>query len=139
MINTSTKLLFMDTSAHYVLANRKDPVHGKAKQFLSSLSSQNVIIVVTNFIIAEIYTLILRRLGRENAIQYVSNLSMSSWIIRVSEEDEKTGWNILLRYQDKDFSYVDAVSFAVMERLKIKEIFAFDEHFEQYGFRLLPT
>ena len=36
-------------------------------------------------------------------------------------------------YQDKEFNYCDAVSFAVMERLDIQEAIAFDEHFRQYG------
>ena len=36
-------------------------------------------------------------------------------------------------YRDKDFSYCDAISFAVMERLGITEVIAFDEHFRQYG------
>jgi len=40
-------------------------------------------------------------------------------------------------YTDKTFSYVDCSSFAVMERLRITAAFAFDPHFEQYGFRLL--
>ena len=38
----------------------------------------------------------------------------------------------------KDFSYVDATSFAVMERLGITDAFSFDEHFEQYSLNRLP-
>jgi predicted nucleic acid-binding protein len=52
----------------------------------------------------------------------------------VTEEDELRAKTILLRYADKDFSYVDATSFAVMERLGLQTAFAFDEHFMQYGF-----
>ena len=33
----------------------------------------------------------------------------------------------------KDFSYTDATSFALMERLGLNTVFAFDEPFEQYG------
>jgi len=54
----------------------------------------------------------------------------------VSEEDENKAWQIILRYQDKDFSYVDATSFIVLERLGIRD--AFDEHFEQYSLNRLP-
>lgn len=40
-------------------------------------------------------------------------------------------------YTDKDFSFADAISFVVMERLGITRAFTFDRHFEQYGFTVL--
>ena len=39
--------------------------------------------------------------------------------------------------RDKTFSYTDACSVAVMERLGLKTAFAFDPHFRQYGFHVL--
>ena len=86
--------------------------------------------------ISEIYTLMLRKIGRDKAIEYVEKLRSTAEIERVSEEDENTAWQIILRYQDKDFSYVDATCFAVMERLGIRD--AFDGHFEQYSLNRLP-
>lgn len=59
-------------------------------------------------------------------------------MVRVSEDDEKKAWEIILRFEDKALSYVDATSFAVMEKMGIKESFAFDRHFEQYGLNRLP-
>ena len=80
----------------------------------------------------------LRKIGRDEAIEYVEKLRNTAEIERVSEEDESKAWQIILRYQDKDFSYVDATSFAVMERFGISDVFSFDEHFEQYSFNRLP-
>ena len=40
---------------------------------------------------------------------------------------------------DKTFSFTDCTSFALMERIGVTEVFAFDEHFKQYGnFIVLP-
>jgi len=132
------KVIFVDTGALFAVANAKDKDHQKAKDFLTRLAEEKVILLVTNFIIAETYTLMLRKIGRDKAIEYVEKLRNTAEIERVSEEDENKAWQIILRYQDKDFSYVDATSFAVMERLGIRDAFSFDEHFEQYSFNRLP-
>ena len=132
------KVIFVDTGALFAAANAKDNDHQKAKDFLTKLAEEKVILLVTNFIIAEIYTLMLRKIGRDKAIEHLEKLRNTAEIERVSEEDENKAWQIILRYRDKDFSYVDATSFAVMERLGIRDAFSFDEHFEQYSYNRLP-
>lgn len=132
------KIIFVDTGALFAAANAKDKDHQKAKDFLTKLAEEKVILLVTNFIISEIYTLMLRKIGRDEAIEYVEKLRNTAEIERVSKEDENKAWQIILRYRDKDFSYVDATSFAVMERLGIRDAFSFDERFEQYSFNRLP-
>ena len=58
---------------------------------------------------------------------------------RITAEDENRAWEIAKNYKDKTFSFTDCTSFAVCERLKIKEVFAFDEHFKQFGkFKVQP-
>jgi predicted nucleic acid-binding protein len=51
--------------------------------------------------------------------------------------DEEKAKDIIRRYTDKTFSYTDAASFAVMERLGVREAFGLDPHFQQYGLKLL--
>jgi len=132
------KLIFMDTSALFAVANAKDEDHKRARDFLSKMAEEKVTFIVTNFILSETYTLMLRKIGRDKAINYVESLRNTAEIERVSEEDENKAWQIILRYRDKDFSYVDATSFAVMERLGMRDAFSFDEHFEQYSLNRLP-
>ena len=132
------EIIFVDTSALFAIANAKDEDHKRARDFLSKLAEEKVILFVTNFVIAETYTLMLRKIGRDKAIEYIENLRNTAEIERVSEEDENKAWQIILRYRDKDFSYVDATSFAVMKRLGIRDAFSFDEHFEQYALNRLP-
>ena len=57
-------------------------------------------------------------------------------IVRVRAADEDRAREILQRYVDKSFSYNDAISFMVMERLGIELAFTFDSDFRQYGLRV---
>jgi predicted nucleic acid-binding protein len=91
--------------------------------------------LITNFIVAECHALMLRRLGAHVARQWLFG---NTWRIEpVHIADELKARDILRAYTDKSFSYTDATSFAVMERLRIRRAFAFDKHFEQYGFELV--
>lgn len=63
--------------------------------------------------------------------------SSNTTIIRVSARDESRARHIIHHYDDKDFSLTDATSFAVMERLRIPQAFAFDRNFTQYGLTAL--
>ena len=51
--------------------------------------------------------------------------------------DEVRAIDILARYKDKTFSYTDATSFAVMERLGIGAALSLDSDFKQYGWRMI--
>jgi predicted nucleic acid-binding protein len=47
--------------------------------------------------------------------------------------------NSLERYEDRDFSFTDAVSFAVMSERRIREALTLDTHFAAAGFAVLPS
>ncbi len=55
----------------------------------------------------------LRKIGRDKAVDYIENLKKTAEIERISMIDEKRAWKIILKYKDKDFSYTDANSFAL--------------------------
>jgi predicted nucleic acid-binding protein len=86
-------------------------------------------------VVAETHALVLSRLGRDVAFRVLAELDASSTtIVRVSAADELRARHILARYTDETFSLTDATSFAIMERLRIGQVFTLDEHFVQYGF-----
>ncbi len=127
--------LLVDTSAVYALIDRDDTYHRKAVSLLRSLPRRGLNPLLTNFIVAESHALLLSRLGAEVARDW---LLRQIWPVeRVTPPDEARAREIIQKYIDKTFSYTDATSFAVMERLGIKEAFAFDPHFRQYGLKLL--
>ncbi|MDI6711231.1 MAG: PIN domain-containing protein [Bacillota bacterium] len=129
------RLVFVDTSGIVAAMNAKDRCHGKALAVFRELAAERCVLVVTNYVRAETHALLLARAGRELALRFLED---ESWAVEwVEPEDEKRAMEILRRFQDKDFSLTDAVSFAVMERLGIKEAVSFDRHFSQYGLKLV--
>lgn len=124
-----------DTSAIYALIDRDDANHRRATAILRSSVRQGVTPLITNFIVAESHALLLSRLGAGIARDW---LTKQIWPIEpVTLADERKAKEIIQRYTDKEFSYTDATSVAVMERLGITAAFAFDIHFKQYGVKLL--
>lgn len=127
--------VLVDTSAVFALLDRSDANHAAARTTLEALKRRRAEPLLTNFIVAESHALALSRLGADIARRWVLG---NVWPIeRVAEGDESKALAILGKYVDKTFSYTDASTFAVMERLGLKTAFAFDPHFRQYGFQLV--
>jgi len=128
--------VFVDTGAWYALADRTDQHHTRAVKKYPALLKQHPHLTTTNLVVAETYILIRRALGHQSAISFLNNLSSSPRITKIYSDTtlEFKAEKILAKYQDQDFSYTDAVSFAAMRELKIGKAFAFDSHFVTAGF-----
>lgn len=131
------KRLFVDTGAWYALVDKKDPDHKEAAAFIRN---NKIPLLTTNFVFDETITLLRSRLGWSVAKEFGQKLKDSRFVslIGVKDEDEEKAWEIFLRYKDKDFSYTDCTSFALMERLKTEIAFTFDSHFQIMKFHAVP-
>lgn len=130
--------VFVDTSAYYALTDSNETSHAAAQAVVQQLAHESTELYTTNFVIAETHTLILNRLGRDTAERVLDRLYASATkIIRATEGDERRAREIVHQYHDKEFSLIDAISFAVMERIHLNQTFTFDQHFAQFGFTLL--
>lgn len=131
-------LVFVDTSAYFASIRTTEADHIQARAITLRLADQGDTLYTSNFVIAETHALLLNRIGRADAARFLEAIfAGSTRIIRVREGDETRAREIIWRLSDKEYSYTDATSFAIMERLHIKEAFTFDQHFAQYGFTLV--
>jgi predicted nucleic acid-binding protein len=125
--------IFVDTSAIYALLDRDDRHHVSIRKRFEQLKQSRTEPILSNFVVAESHALLLSRLGPAIARRWLVN---NIWTVeRISEEDEVNARAIIDAYSDKGFSYTDATSFALMERLHLRRALALDKHFRQYGFQ----
>jgi predicted nucleic acid-binding protein len=113
--------------------NQRDENHEAAIAITQRLLRERVRLVVTPLIFAEAHAYFSRAaILRERFIA-------DCWknpIVRMEQpsyEDQQNAIDILLAHKDKTFSFCDAVSFAIMRRLRVSTAVTFDDHFRQFG------
>ena len=127
--------MFVDTGAWYALVDERDPSHAEALDLVEGAHAE---LITTNWVVGESLNLTRSRLGHRVAVTLGAELRVRPGIriVRVGQKDEEEAWRLFQRYADKDFSFTDCTSFAVMRRLGLTRAFAFDRHFQQMGFRV---
>lgn len=127
--------VFIDTSAFFALASPRDEHSGSTHALMRRLVDARCELFTTNFVLAELHALLVNRVNRFVALQTLRAVvqSESTTVLRVRASDEHRAIAILGQYDDKSFSFADATSFSVMERLGITHVFSLDDDFRQYG------
>lgn len=121
-----------DTSFWIALAASRDRCHADATALWSQRKEP---VVVTNHIAGETWTFLRRRAGHAAAMAALGVFrSRQVRLVHVGEKDEAEAWRWLIRHDERPYSFVDATSFAVMRRLRIREALAFDGDFSAAGF-----
>ena len=57
-------------------------------------------------------------------------------VVTVTPELLEAGWQRCLRYADKNWDWINCISFELMERRGVREALSLDRHFAQAGFTL---
>lgn len=123
--------LFVDTSVWYAAADVDDRSNGRAKELLSGGSR----LVTTDHVLLETWTLLRWRIHRAAAEAFWHGLRGGiASIEAVGPADLEAAWAVGLTFPDQDFSLADRTSFAVMERLGIERVAAFDPAFSVFRY-----
>lgn len=127
-------MIFVDTSFWYALRVVRDPRHQEARTLLDSCGRRTL--VTTNLVVGELWTLLVRRAGHDAAVRAIRALRRRQGmrIDQVEVADEAAAWTWLIEHDEREYSFVDATSYAVMRRLGLTEALAFDGDFAAAGF-----
>ncbi len=136
--------IFVDTSAWYAFADPSDSNHQSALLYRNQIARKYKL-VISNYILDELYTLLLIHINYQRAIQIKqlletlkdNNILEIVWIDQMLAE---LAWEVFERFnQDKKWSFTDCTSYVVMQQLNIEDVFSYDHHFTQMGFKRYPV
>ncbi|HZD53102.1 MAG TPA: PIN domain-containing protein [Woeseiaceae bacterium] len=129
--------LFVDTSAWFAYANRKDLDHAAVRDVFRGFDGR---ITTSNFIFDETLSLCRYRLGHAAAGKIGSALLDSEAVdlIRITPEDEQAAWALFCQRPDQRYSFTDCTSCALMRRLGIGTVLALDDDFRIEGLQVVP-
>jgi predicted nucleic acid-binding protein len=124
---------FADTSFWFGVQERRDGRHEQARALVASGIGR---VVTTNHVVGETWTLLRRRSGHTAAVGFLDRLKAlpATEIVQVDAATEAEAWRWLRAHAEREYSFVDATSFAVMRRRRIREALAFDGDFNAAGF-----
>ena len=102
------------------------------------------ILVSTNYILDELYTLLLLHAGYPKIISFKTDLDILIAkrllrIVWISDAISQASWQVFEQFNtDKEWSFTDCTSYVVMKQNRLTEVFTYDRHFTQMGFTRLP-
>jgi len=127
-------VIFVDTSAWVALTARRDERHRDAVAILGQVADEPLL-TSTN-VVGETWTFLNRRHGHPAAVSFVERVESSERVdlAFVGHELEREAFEWLRRRDEREYSFVDATSFALMRARGVPRAFAFDGDFAAAGF-----
>lgn len=127
-------MIFVDTSFWIGLSVTADDRHADCVELLRRYAGQSL--TTSNHVRGETWTFVRRRYGHREARGFLERLDRAQRVtvefVGEQRESEALGW--LRRHDEREYSFVDATSFAVMRSLRIREALTFDGDFAAAGF-----
>jgi hypothetical protein len=130
---------FVDSGAWIALALSRDPLHRQAREQWEALQSAGARLHTSLPVVIETFTFLERNASRDVALAWKDSIYEpgTADILECRRVDLDASWTYFKRNDLHKLSAVDATSFAIMRRTRIRLAFAFDHHFAVVGFRMV--
>jgi predicted nucleic acid-binding protein len=130
---------FVDSGAWIALALSRDPLHPQAREKWDLLQGAGAKLHTSVPIIIETFTFLDRNANRDVALTWKQSIYKAGTvkILTCELRDLEQSWEYFRRADLHKLSAVDATSFAIMRRARIRLAYTFDHHFAVVGFRLV--
>lgn len=116
-------MIFIDSSAFISYFVSSDTNNTKVQEIFSEILEKEL--VTSADIIDETLNWLTRKASKK-VVYELGNILLSEEIAKIlqaTKEDKKNALEIIQKYSDYDLSFTDSISFTLIKRLKIKEVF----------------
>src|SRR6266700_2027071 len=131
--------VFVDSDAWIALALSRDPLHAQAREQWELLQGAGAKLHTSVPVIIETFTFLDRNANRDVALVWKESIYRPGTvkILPCELSDLERSWEYFRRADLYKLSSVDATSFAIMKRVRIRLAYTFDHHFAVAGFKLV--
>jgi uncharacterized protein len=131
--------VFVDSGAWIALALSRDPLHARAREQWDALRGAGARLHTSVPVVIETFTFLDRNAMRDVALAWKDSIGRLAGleILVCALRDLQQSWQYFQRSDLHKLSAVDATSFAIMKRARIRLAYTFDHHFAAVGFRIV--
>jgi len=129
--------VFLDTVGVIAVLDSADQWHSAAEQAYQGLRADSASFVTTEFVLLECGNAAARRPYRHAIVQLRDGLQRKGDLIIPTPSDCVSAWRAYEHGRIGGPSIIDCVSFQVMRRLGLVQVFTNDAHFADAGFDVL--
>jgi len=125
-------MIFVDTGAWFASVVPSDRDHAAATRWLS----QNIPLLITTDYSVDATLTLLKARGQTLRAMVMGEQFFRGTLATVyylTEADILLSWQIFRQFSDKEWSFTDCTSKALIDKLHMQQAFAFDHHFHQCG------
>ena len=125
-------MVFVDTSAWFASVVPSDRGHAAATRRLSQNTQP---LITTDYIVDETLTVLKVRGHALRATLLGEQFfrGILTTIYYLTEADIVLSWQIFRQFSDKEWGFTDCTSKVIIDKLHVRQAFAFDHHFHQFG------
>ena len=123
------RAVLADTGPLYAAADPDDAHHQRAHRELRRITHDKREVIVAYPTLAEAYTLVLYRLGKEAASSWLNDVRNGVALVNPTPEDYQEAMQKLLAFPDQPITLFDATLAVLCGRLGA-EVWTYDHHFD---------